>query len=127
MVALGKAQLDELRQRLEHDRDDLRAQIEQVQDEGVDAESQYDNSEFSGYGNHPAETGTEIFEQEKNLSVEQSLQAQLGAVEHALAKFDEGSYGICDNCGKKIAAERLEALPQAALCINCKGKQETRR
>jgi RNA polymerase-binding transcription factor DksA len=35
--------------------------------------------------------------------------------------------GICDNCGKDIAPERVQALPQAALCIHCKGRQETQR
>jgi DnaK suppressor protein len=55
------------------------------------------------------------------------LKQQLAEVEHALVKFDEGTYGICDNCGKEIAPERLEALPQAALCIKCKGRQESLR
>jgi DnaK suppressor protein len=59
--------------------------------------------------------------------LEQTLKQQLAEVEHALAKFDEGTYGICDTCGKDIPPERLQALPQAALCINCKGRQETQR
>jgi RNA polymerase-binding protein DksA len=124
MIAMEQARLDELHRRLELDRDDLRAQIDQIETEDVHAENQYDE-EFSGYGTHMAETGTEIYEQERSLSLEQSLKAQLADVEHALEKFDDGTYGICDNCGKEISAERLEALPQAALCIDCKGKQET--
>ena len=74
-----------------------------------------------------AETGTEIYEQERNLTLEQTLKQQLAEVEHALAKFDAGTYGICDDCGKDIAAARLQALPQAALCINCKERLETQR
>lgn len=123
MISMEQSRLDELHQRLEHDRDDLRGQIEQIENEVIHAENQYD-PEFSGYGNHMAETGTEIFEQERNLSVEQSLQQQLADVEHALNKYADGTYGICDNCGKEIMPERLEALPQAALCINCKSRQE---
>lgn len=126
MIAMEKAQLDQLRGRLEQDRGNLTAQIEEIENDEVHAENQYD-PEFSGYGNHMAETGTEIFEQERNLALEQSLKAQLADVEHALAKFDDGSYGICDNCGKPISAERLQALPQATLCIRCKGKQETQQ
>src|SRR5919204_5537955 len=126
MISMEKALLDELRQRLERDRDNLRAEIRQIEDQEVHAENQYD-PEFSGYGNHMAETGTEIYEQERNLTLEQTLKQQLAEVEHALAKFDEGTYGICDNCGKEIAPERLQALPQAALCINCKGRQESQR
>ena len=126
MIAMEQSRLDELPRRLEQDRADLRAQIEQIENEDVHAENQYD-PEFSGYGNHMAETGTEIFEQERNLSVEQSLQQQLADVEHALSKFGEGTYGICDNCGKEIMPERLQALPQAALCIDCKSHQEMTR
>ena len=74
-----------------------------------------------------AETGTEIYEQERNLTLEQTLKQQLAEVEHALAKIDEGTYGICDRCGKEIVSERLQVLPQAALCINCKERQETQR
>lgn len=126
MIGMEQAQLAELRRRLEQDRDDLNAQIEQIENEDVHAENQYD-PEFSGYGNHMAETGTEIYEQERNLSLEQALKQQLAEVEHALAKFEGGTYGICDNCGKEISSERLEALPQAALCINCKGLLEAQR
>lgn len=126
MISMEQSRLDELRRRLEGDRADLQAQIEQIENEDVHAENQYD-PEFSGYGNHMAETGTEIYEQERNLSVEQSLQQQLAGVEHALTKFDEGTYGLCDNCGQEILSERLEALPSAALCIRCKSLQETQR
>ena len=63
MIALDKARLDELHRRLEHDRDDLTARIDQIEAEEVHAENQYDE-EFSDYGTHLAETGAEIYEQE---------------------------------------------------------------
>jgi DnaK suppressor protein len=123
MASIDQAQLDELHRRLEQDRDSLSAEIDRIQSQEVNAEEQYD-PEFSGYGNHMAETGTEIYEQERNLSIEQSLQQQLAEVEHALQKFEDGTYGICDNCGKEIPLERLQAFPQATLCIDCKELQE---
>lgn len=126
MISIDPSQLDELRRRLEADRESLRAEIQRIEDEDIHAENQYD-PEFSGYGNHMAETGTEIYEQERNLSIEQNLQQQLTDVEHALAKCEQGTYGICDNCGKEIPLERLQAFPQAALCIGCKGREETLR
>ena len=43
-----------------------------------------------------------------------------------LNKFEQGTYGICDNCGKEISLERLQAIPQAALCIDCKSPQDGR-
>jgi len=44
-------------------------------------------------------------------------------VEHALAKFEEGTYGRCENCGQPIAPARLEAKPGARLCINCASRR----
>ena len=48
-------------------------------------------------------------------------------VEHALAKFDKDTYGTCENCGEPIAAARLEAKPEARLCINCAAAGAHRR
>lgn len=50
--------------------------------------------------------------------------AQLAAVKHALAKFDEGEYGSCENCGLDIAYSRLQARPEATLCIACQERRE---
>ena len=66
------------------------------------------------------EEATESFELEKRLALEKRIKDQLADVEHALDKFDKGTYGLCDNCSQPIDPERLEALPQASLCLNCK-------
>jgi len=69
------------------------------------------------------EEATETFELEKRLALEKRLRDQLAEVEHALHKFEEGTYGLCDICGQPIDLARLEALPQANLCLSCKAKQ----
>ena len=53
------------------------------------------------------------------VKVHDQMQALLTDVERALVKLDEGSYGICDNCGAAIPPERLEGLPWAVLCVRC--------
>lgn len=60
------------------------------------------------------------FELEKCLVLEKRIIGQLAKVEHALHKFDQGTYGLCDICGQPIEPARLEALPQASLCLSCK-------
>ncbi len=47
-------------------------------------------------------------------------------IEEALARIDDGSYGICAGCGEDIAVKRLEARPVAKFCIDCKTRQEQR-
>lgn len=52
--------------------------------------------------------------------------AQLRTVRHALAKFDDGSYGECEECGNPIGFSRLQARPEARLCIACQTRAERR-
>ena len=53
--------------------------------------------------------------------------AQLTAIRHALAKFDSGDYGACESCGEPIGASRLDARPEASLCIKCQTRMEQPR
>ncbi|MBA2752062.1 MAG: TraR/DksA C4-type zinc finger protein [Actinobacteria bacterium] len=48
-----------------------------------------------------------------------SLREALDEVEHALVKLDDGSYGVCEECGRPINGARLEAMPAARHCIDC--------
>ncbi len=52
--------------------------------------------------------------------------AQMGIIKHALAKFDDGSYGECEECGNPIGFSRLQARPEARLCIACQTRAERR-
>jgi len=74
------------------------------------------------YGEY-GELATEIVEVEKGLILEKRVRDQLAEVEHALHKFEQGTYGLCDICGQPIEPARLEALPHANLCLSCKAHQ----
>lgn len=69
------------------------------------------------------EHAIEISELERRSALENGLRDQLAEIEHALRKKDQGTYGLCDNCGQPIDLDRLEALPQANLCLSCKASQ----
>jgi len=66
------------------------------------------------------EEATEFFELEKRLTQEKRLEDTVGEIDHALEKYEAGTYGLCDSCGQPIEVARLEALPQASLCLSCK-------
>ncbi len=70
------------------------------------------------YGSQAA-AASQVFEQQRDLALRDHNQGQLEHVDAALARFDAGTYGICTSCHLRIGAERLEALPTAALCIDC--------
>lgn len=52
--------------------------------------------------------------------------AQMQVLRHALAKFEDGSYGLCEECGNDIGYSRLQARPEARLCIGCQTRAEKR-
>jgi DnaK suppressor protein len=81
-------------------------------------------NDHMGYGNHMADDATEAFEQAKDLSVRNQLEAMLADVEDALRKFPLGTYGTCESCGTRIDWARLEAKPEARLCIRCQQRRD---
>jgi DnaK suppressor protein len=104
------------REVLENERKRLTEEMSQSQ---TNASSQEERREGSPFGKREEEA-TETLELEKRLALENRIRQELARVEHALEKIEQGTYGLCDNCGKPIPPERLEALPQASLCMNCK-------
>jgi RNA polymerase-binding transcription factor len=70
------------------------------------------------YGSQAA-AASQVFEQQRDLALRERNEQHLAQVDAALARVEAGTYGNCTNCGRPIAAERLEALPWAALCIDC--------
>ncbi len=108
-----------LRSRLEKERKRLIEELEQSKASARPAEERREGSPFG----KREEEATETFELEKRLTLEKRMGDQLAEVEHTLSKFEEGTYGLCDVCGQSIDPDRLEALPQANLCLSCKTNQ----
>jgi len=118
--------LDKLRRLLEEEREtyvrqahDLAAEAEALATEREPGDTQFD--EESGEGD------TLNVERERDLALSASATQAVEEIDRALRRMDAGTYGICERCGKKIAVARLEALPFAALCIECKSREERRR
>ena len=73
---------------------------------------------------HLGDAATETFDREMGYTLEDNSESVLAAIESALRRIDDGTYGTCQRCGRQIAPERLEALPYAELCIDCKRESE---
>ena len=74
--------------------------------------------------NHLAETATATLDREIDYTLEENSEHVLSAIEDALKRIEEGTFGVCVNCGKAIGEERLAALPWATTCIDCKRLEE---
>ena len=108
-----------LRSRLEAEQKRLTEELEQLM---ASANPPDERREGSPFGKREEEA-TEALELEKRLVLEKRIKEQLIGVEHALHKYEEDTYGFCDSCGQPIDPERLEAIPEASLCIKCKSQQ----
>jgi DnaK suppressor protein len=106
---------DVLKAKLETERERLAGEISQLGSPG---------DERPGYGNHMADDATGVFEQTYNMSLRESLEGSLRLVDHALLRVEDGTYGICSDCGGIIEWGRLKALPYTGLCVECVRRQE---
>jgi DnaK suppressor protein len=116
VTVLDEATLVALRRQLVRQKAELRKEIES---QGADPES--DDVAFvedAGFSDRSHRTE----ERSRLISVVRALRSNLRDVERALAKMEAGTYGTCESCGKPIGLERLDALPWAVLCIECKQK-----
>jgi DnaK suppressor protein len=101
--------LSTLRGQLEDERSRLSGQIAALQ-VGHEGSLAYDEN-FADSGQVAAEQG-------ENKALLNQLNEQLDEISRALAKFDNGTYGLCERCGEPIAEARLEAMPATRFCIN---------
>lgn len=108
-----------LYERLKEANQQLTKKLDQLTTLGKPQEERREGSPFG----KREEEASETFELEKRLALEKKLRDTLAEIEHALQKYEAGIYGICDSCGQPIEQERLEALPQASLCLKCKARQ----
>ncbi len=112
---LTRVDESDARARLDEEQGRLRGVKAQLVDDTGESE-QESLSELSSVDQHQADTGTETFEREKDLSILETVESELADVEHALRRLDDGTYGTCEACGQAIDEARLEAMPAARLC-----------
>jgi RNA polymerase-binding transcription factor len=102
---------------LAHERDRLLHQLNELgADESGDLTGDMD------FGDAFADAGAATAERTETLGIVDNLKKQLADVNHAIAKLDAGTYGVCDRCGNDISPDRLEFRPMSVLCVDCKSK-----
>jgi DnaK suppressor protein len=114
-------ELGEVRAELADEAAGLRAEIGQ-------AESQIQrlSDTVAEAGDDEADASSKLYEREHELALTRNTRELLEQTEHALARIDAGTYGVCESCGKPIGKARLLAFPRATLCVECKQRQERR-
>jgi RNA polymerase-binding protein DksA len=83
-----------------------------------------EETEEETYDNHLADSATATLNREIDYTLEENSEHVLAAIDEALTRIEEGTFGTCARCGQAIAEERLEAIPYATRCIDCKRLEE---
>ena len=119
---MDKKLIDELKEKLEIQRASLQKELESFASEDPNLkhnwEARFPNREDSDKD----EQADDAQEYDNALSLEHSLELKLKDVKNALVKIEEGKYGVCENCGKEISEDRLQACPEAKTCLRCHQK-----
>ncbi len=97
----------------------LKKDVANVQNEALRTTGGEASGNLSNAPMHPADLGTDTFNQEVSLGLYENEEQLLEQVSAALRRIDEGSYGQCSECGQEITRERLDAIPYSIQCVAC--------
>ena len=115
---LTNKQLTSLKEDLINRKQELKEQFEINDHYGLERGHYHEGmGELSSADNHPADEGTDLFERQKDIALNQHDDYQIENINKALQAMEQGEYGKCVTCGKEIPYERLEALPETLYCI----------
>ena len=122
---MSAVDVDHFRELLVEKREAVAAALENLHKENSRSLEDETGELVSGSADqHLADTATETVEREIGNTLEEHDERLLVAIDAALQRIETGTYGKCVNCGAPIPDERLEAMPWATLCIECKRKEE---
>jgi len=123
-VLFKKKDLPYFKELILEKRKKLLEKLDEMKEEALERSYQDYTGENSTYSFHMADQGTDAQEREKAFMLASREGRYLSYLDRALKMIEDGTYGICQECEKPIAKARLEAVPTAKLCVECKSKQE---
>jgi len=121
---MTKTEAKPYRKKLENQRALLAGDIHQMGNEALKKNRQEASGDLSNMPVHLADVSSDNYEQELTLELMENKGESMSRIEKALNKIEEGEYGLCEECGKRIKKARLEAIPYAEHCISCQANLE---
>lgn len=120
MARKRKLDVDKYSKLLEEERDRLGVELKRIDDRAAGRDRLHSEPVGQDFDEPGGDAASETVERAHSMAVGASLRDLLEEVNAALEKVENGTYGVCDNCGKDITKKRLEALPWAILCKECR-------
>ncbi|MCD6362250.1 MAG: TraR/DksA C4-type zinc finger protein [Armatimonadetes bacterium] len=105
---------------LEAERERLRADLKRLEDRAAGRDRLQAEPVGQDFDEPGGDAASETVERAQSMALGANLRELYDEINAALAKIENGTYGICDSCGKEITKKRLNALPWATLCKDCR-------
>jgi RNA polymerase-binding transcription factor DksA len=116
---MDRKAIEEVKKRLIQERERIKKQLEAMTEEREFNKDKI-QVKWKDIGNKDEDNATELADYQDQISLERNLEISLEKIEKAIKIIDKGNYGKCEKCGKEIEKARLEAYPEATLCLTCK-------
>jgi len=104
-------------------RETINGDINHIAKENLKSQKE-SSGDLSGYSFHMADMASDSYDRELSLNIAGEEQEIIYEIDDALKRMEEGKFGLCMSCDKKIPQKRLNAVPYAKYCIQCKSKEE---
>ena len=127
MAEFPKKDLERFKKILETIRARLAGDLKHLESDSLNTNQRESSGDLSGYSFHMADMATDNFDREFTLGLASNEQQGLNAIDDALRRIKEGTYGVCEECSKPISQKRLLAVPHARLCIKCQELEEKKK
>ncbi|MFA5093992.1 MAG: TraR/DksA family transcriptional regulator [Candidatus Omnitrophota bacterium] len=128
MIKWDKAELEKFKKMLLKKKEEILKEINGVEKDSLNRSQRDASGDLSAYTFHMADVATDSFDREFSLGIATNVQQKmLYAIEEALKRIEDKTYGVCLKCDKPIAKQRLMAMPFASLCLDCQSKEDPQK
>ena len=124
---MRKTELKRFEKRLLAKKKELLKEMGVLMESHISSTIKDSTGDLSSYSYHMADQGTDAMERELAFMFASKSGRLIYHIEEALRRVKDGTYGKCFSCGKQINKARLDAVPHARLCIECKSSEEEKR
>ncbi len=122
--AFGEKEMEAIRKKLVEKKARIIEELIRLKGQALNKSFKDASGDLSGYSFHMADMATDLYDKEFSLELVEGERERLFALDDAIRRVDEGTYGKCDSCGGCISRQRLKAMPQAKHCIPCQEQEE---
>lgn len=120
----NKKELKEFKNLILKRKDEILDNIKHISEDALKKSQKDACGDISGYTYHMADVATDTYDREFSLELASNDRELLYSLDEALKKIEEGTFGICEECGCLVSKIRLKAVPSAQFCVKCQEKKE---